>query len=77
MRHEISRKRGDAASRQTVKNVLVDAGLGPEPQDHSDTWSDFLRRHAVTLWQCDFACKSKWTIKGMVGLYFLVFIHVG
>ncbi len=28
-------------------------------------------------WQCDFACKRKWTIKGMVDLYLLVFIHKG
>ncbi len=68
---------GHTVSRQTVKNILVQAGLGPEPHDHPDTWSDFLKRHAATLWQCDFACKRKWTIKGMVDLYFLVFIHVG
>jgi putative transposase len=71
------RRLGIHVSRQTVKNVLVEAGLGPEPQDHPDTWSEFLRRHAETMWQCDFACKNKWTIKGMVGLYFLVFIHIG
>ncbi len=63
-------------SRQTVKNILVEAGLGPDPSDHPDTWSDFLKRHAATMWQCDFASKRKWTIKGMVDLYFLVFIHV-
>jgi len=28
------------------------------------------------MWQCDFASKRKWTTKGMVDLYFLVFIHV-
>lgn len=28
------------------------------------------------MWQCDFACKRKWTIRGMVDLYFLVFIHL-
>ena len=71
------RRLGIHVSRQTVKNVLVEAGLGPAPQDHPDTWSDFLRRHAETMWQCDFACKNKWTIKGMVSLYFLVFIHIG
>jgi putative transposase len=59
-----------------VKNILVEAGLGPDPGDHPDTWSDFLKRHAATMWQCDFASKRKWTIKGMVDLYFLVFIHV-
>ena len=71
------RRLGHSISRQTVKNVLVDAGLGPEPHDTPDTWSEFLKRHADTMWQCDFACKRKWTIKGMVDLYFLVFIHIG
>jgi putative transposase len=71
------RRLGHTVSRQTVKNVLVEAGLGPEPQDHPDTWSEFLKRHADTLWQCDFASKRKWTIYGLVDLYFLVFIHVG
>jgi putative transposase len=71
------RRLDHTVSRQTVKNVLVEAGLGPEPQDHPDTWSDFLKRHADTLWQCNFASKRKWTIHGLVDLYFLVFIHVG
>jgi putative transposase len=70
------RQLGHVVARETVKNVLFDAGLGPEPGDHRDTWSHFLRRHAATLWQCDFAFKRMWTIKGMVDLYFLVFIHV-
>jgi putative transposase len=70
------RQLGHTVARQTVKNVLVEAGLGPEPNDHRDAWSDFLRRHAATLWQCDFASKRMWTIKGMVDLYFLVFIHI-
>jgi putative transposase len=70
------RRLGHRISRQTVKNILVEAGLGPEPSDHPDTWSDFLKRHAATMWQCDFASKRKWTIKGMVDLYFIVFIHV-
>ena len=70
------RRLGYRISRQTVKNILVEAGVGPDPSDHPDTWSDFLKRHAATMWQCDFASKRKWTIKGMVDLYFLVFIHV-
>lgn len=71
------RRLGHKISRQTVKNLLVEAGLGPEPNDHPDTWPDFLKRHAATMWQCDFACKRKWTVRGMVDLYFLVFIHIG
>jgi putative transposase len=71
------RRLGHKVSRQTIKNVIMQAGLGPEPQDHPDTWSEFIKRHADTMWQCDFACKRKWTIRGMVDLYFLVFIHIG
>ena len=44
------RRLGHKVSRQTIKNVLVQAGLGPEPQDHPDTWSEFLKLHADTLW---------------------------
>ncbi len=51
------RRLGVHVSRQTVKNVLVEAGLGPQPVDHPDTWHKFLTRHAETLWQCDFACR--------------------
>lgn len=67
---------GHRVSHQTVKNVLLEAGLAPDPSNHPDTWSDFMKRHAATMWQCDFACKRKWTSKGMVDLYFLVFIHI-
>jgi putative transposase len=70
------RQLGHVVARETVKNVLFEAGLGPEPGDHRDTWSEFLRRHAATLWQCDFASKRMWTIKGMADLYFLVFINI-
>jgi putative transposase len=63
---------------EQVKDVLsVDDVSDDDRAKIPDTWSDFLRRHAETMWQCDFACKNKWTIKGMVGLYFLVFIHIG
>jgi putative transposase len=53
------RQLGHVVARQTVKNVLFEAGLGPEPGDCRDTWSEFLARHAATLWQCDFASKRE------------------
>ncbi len=71
------RRMGVHVSRQTVKNVIVAAGFAPTPGDHPDTWHKFLKRHAETLWQCDFACKKKWTMKGLVDVYFMVFIHLG
>ncbi len=71
------RRMGVHVSRQTVKNVIVAAGFAPTPGDHPDTWHKFLKRHAETLWQCDFACEKKWTVKGLVDVYFMVFIHLG
>jgi putative transposase len=65
-------------SRQTVKNILIEAGLpvGPTP-DSPDSRDAFLKRHAATLWQCDFVSKPVWTAEGLVDLYFLVFLHLG
>jgi len=54
---------GHNVSRQTVKNVLLAAGLGPDPHCDPDTWNKFMARHAATLWQCDFVSKKKWTTK--------------
>jgi len=45
------RRLGHKVSRQSVKNILVEAGFGPEPHDHPDTWSNLLRRLAATMWQ--------------------------
>jgi putative transposase len=71
------RKLGIKLSRQTVKNILVEAGFGPEPPEGQDTWDQFLKRHADTLWQCDYITKPMWTMKGIVDLYLIVFIHIG
>ena len=73
------RKLGIHISRQTVKNILVEAGLTPNPgdADNQDSWDAFLRRHADTLWQCDFVTKPMWTATGLVDLYLLVFLHLG
>ncbi|MDG2220729.1 MAG: hypothetical protein P8L85_05080, partial [Rubripirellula sp.] len=44
------RRLGHRVSRQTVKNIVIEAGLGTDPNDHPDTWSDFLKRLAATMW---------------------------
>ncbi len=64
-------------SRQTVKNILKEHGLAPGPQRGKGTWDEFLKVHADTLWQCDFATKRMWTLRGFVDLYFLVFVQLG
>ena len=76
IRYEL-RKLGLQLSRQTVKNILVEAGLAPEPDGRQHTWDAFLKRHADTLWQCDFISKPMWTLKGIIDLYLIVFIHIG
>lgn len=70
------RKLGIKISRQTVKNILTEAGLAPDPDESSDSLAKFLQRHAHTLWQCDFATKRMWTVTGFVDLYLLIFIHL-
>ena len=41
-------------SRSTVRNILKEAGIQPEPDRTSDSWTQFLDRHKETLWACDF-----------------------
>ncbi len=40
----------------TVVNILRQANLDPGPKRGEGTWSEFLRRHAATLWASDFIC---------------------
>ncbi len=75
IRHELA-KLAIRVSRQTVKNVLVAGGHEPYPESGKDSWDVFLKRHAETLWQCDFMVKPMWTIKGLVDLHTLVLIHI-
>lgn len=64
-------------SRQTVKVILKENDIDPGPLRGKGTWDEFLKIHADTLWQCDFVSKPMWTVKGLVDLYFLVFLHLG
>lgn len=43
-----------SVSKTTVANILREAGLDPGPKRGEGTWSDFVKRHAATLWACDF-----------------------
>ncbi|MCC7421035.1 MAG: transposase, partial [Planctomycetaceae bacterium] len=64
-------------TRQTVKNIMKEAGLNPGPERGEGTWDDFLKRHMDTLWQCDFLSVKSLTKAGFVDLYLLAFIHLG
>jgi putative transposase len=71
------KKLGVKVSRSTVVNILREAGIDPNPERKNGTWHDFIKRHAATLWACDFFTKRIWTTGGLVEYYVLFFIHVG
>jgi putative transposase len=66
----------DYVSRQTVVNILKDAGYEPGPKRGPGTWDDFLKRHAETLWQCDFFSKRVITRLGLPQMFAMVFLNV-
>ena len=61
-------------SRQTVRNILKEEGIEPGPDRTSDTWENFLERHAGTLWGCDFFSIKTVTKRGLRDMYVLVFL---
>src|SRR5205807_6200026 len=64
-------------SRSTVRNILKEAGIDPGPKRGEGSWTDFVKRHAQTLWGCDFFTQKVATLRGMVEIFVLFFIHVG
>lgn len=70
------RKLGVHVSRQTVVNILKANHLEPGPRQGPGTWDEFLKRHAETLWQCDFFSRRTLTRLGFTQIYALVFLNV-
>jgi hypothetical protein len=60
---EIRKLTSQKVSRQTVANIMREAGLDPGPKRGEKKWDEFLRIHAQTLWQADFFCKRAMTLK--------------
>ncbi len=63
-------------SRQTVVNILKQAGLDPGPKRGAGSWDEYLKRHAETLWQCDFFSKRILSRLGMPQVFAIVFLNV-
>lgn len=61
-------------SRQTVRTILKEEGIEPSPDRTSDSWTNFLERHAGTLWACDFFSVKTVTARGIREMYLLAFI---
>ncbi|WP_339749979.1 integrase core domain-containing protein [uncultured Rubinisphaera sp.] len=63
-------------SRQTVRNILIEEGIKPGPDRTSDTWDNFVKRHAETLWAVDFFSTKSMTVSGLRDMYMLAWICV-
>ena len=76
------RKLGLRASRSSIRRVLVDEGLLPDPDRRAPKgvltpWRTFVAMHLNTMVACDFFCKTIWTATGKHVAYCLMFIHLG
>ncbi len=65
-----------SVSRNTVKNILKQAGFDPAKVRGFDTWDAFIKRHLETLWACDFFTKTVWTFAGPKVFFILFIINV-
>ena len=65
-----------SVSQGTVRNILKRHGVEPAPDRRDPLWDTFLRRHAETLWACDFFTTNVLTARGMRPASVLAFIHV-
>ena len=63
-------------SRQTVVNILKEAGHNPYAPKGPGTWDELIKRHAETLWQCDFFSKRVISKLGFPQLYAMVLLNV-
>jgi putative transposase len=61
----------------TVRNILRAEGVEPAPERCKGTWSEFVQRHAASLWGCDFFTQKILTASGLVDCFVLFFLHVG
>ena len=70
------------ASRSSVRRVLVDEKILPDPDRHAPKgvqtpWRKFIAIHMNVMVATDFFCKTVWTPLGRKTAYMLSFIHLG
>jgi len=76
------KKLGIRISRSSVRRVMIDEGLLPDPDRHAPKgvmtpWRTFVSAQANVMVATDFFCKTVWTPLGKRTAYVLVFIHLG
>ena len=66
---------GYKVSWQTVRRVMLDAGLLPDPdKPYKTTWNTFIKSHWESICACDFFSVESWGLKGLTR--YLVFFVV-
>lgn len=66
----------NSVSRTTVRRILQEHGIDPAPKRRDQSWDEFIRAHAETLWACDFFTKTVWTPVGPRLAFVLFFLHI-
>jgi putative transposase len=66
----------DKISRQTVVNILKENDHNPYSPKGPGSWDELIKRHAETLWQCDFFSKRVFSRLGFPQLFAMVFLNV-
>jgi putative transposase len=56
--------------------LLREHGFDPGPK-RGETWDEFLKMHAATLWQCDFFAHKVLTLRDVSEFFVIAFLHVG
>lgn len=64
-----------SVSRSIVRSILRGHGIEPAPDRAELVWDKILRRHASTLWSCDFFTKNVLTPRRLKRYTTLVFMH--
>ncbi len=69
-------------SRSSIRRVLVDENILPDPDRHAPKgvqtpWRNFIAMHMNVMVASDFFCKTIWTPLGKRMSYVLAFVHLG
>ena len=75
------RKLGEKIGRTSIRRLLRQEGLYPDPHRKAQRipdspWRNFLALHMNSLVACDFLCKEVFTPLGKKTAYLLMFIHL-
>ena len=67
----------EKVSASTVRRILLEAGLEPEPQrKKKTTWKEFLQRQMGSLASADCFTKEIWTLSGLRRFHILVVMDI-